>query len=274
MLVMTWPPVPNWINCQVKCCFENLWILIQFGRRGLPLLDVFLPTDPIHISPVFCCCRHGDQGVMKCSIPDAIYAITSDTDMLNAPYSLFARYSLCTIMGSAMQRSTIIVQDNMLNGERPLPSRNRLCFQPTIASWAAIHILFTSLFHILWTLSNTSSSDKIAWFFCVTATPPLHDHHIIFCELQHILIDIRFVCWQTSGGGSKKRTMGTMQWWQQQWEGPPSARKKRNDCRLFSLEQQLDEHEIDTFDSLQTFGCWSTNTMISSAWSHVHIGPK
>ena len=50
--------------------------------------------------------------------------------------------------------------------------------------------------------------------------------------------------------------------------------KKRNDCRLFSLKQQLDEHEIDTFESLQTFGSWSTNTMISSAWSHVHIGPK
>ena len=187
----------------------------------------------IHISPVCWLCSvllfqtHWSAWMM-CSIPDAIYAITSDTDMLNAPYSLFARYSLCTIMGSAMQRSTIIVQDNMLNGERPLPSRNRLCFQPTIASAAAIHILFTSLFHILWTLSNTSSSDKIAWFFCVTATPPLHDHHIIFCELQHILIDIRFVCWQTSGGGSKKRTMGTMQWWQ--WSS--KCKKKRNDRRL------------------------------------------
>ena len=132
----------------------------------------------IHISPVCWLCSvllfqtHWSAWMM-CSIPDAIYAITSDTDMLNAPYSLFARYSLCTIMGSAMQRSTIIVQDNMLNGERPLPSRNRLCFQPTIASSAAIHILFTSLFHILWTLSNTSSSDKIAWFFLRYSNPSL-----------------------------------------------------------------------------------------------------
>ena len=45
-----------------------------------------------------------------------IYAITSDTDMLNAPYSLFARYSLCTMQqGRPGRAQSLWIICSMLN---------------------------------------------------------------------------------------------------------------------------------------------------------------
>ena len=116
----------------------------------------------IHISPVSWLCSvllfqtHWSAWMM-CSIPDAIYAITSDTDMLNAPYSLFARYSLCTIMGSAMQRSTIIcsmvsgrcrhatvcVSNQLLPAQLQYTFYLQVCF--TFCEHYQIHLLQTKL---------------------------------------------------------------------------------------------------------------------------------
>ena len=75
-----------------------------------------------------------------CSTPDTIYAITSDTDMLNAPYSLFARYSLCTRHYAALcGAQSLWIICSMVNSR---------CRHATvcISSSAAIHIFFPILF--------------------------------------------------------------------------------------------------------------------------------
>ena len=100
---------------------------------------------------------------------------------------------ICSMVSGRCRHATVCVSNQLLPAQLQYTFYLQVCF--TFCEHCQIHLLQT----------------KLPDFFCVTATPPLHDHHIIFCELQHIFIDIRFVCWQTSGGGSKKRTMGTMQ---------------------------------------------------------------
>ena len=61
------------------------------------------------------CLRHWLSAQMICSMRVA-YAITSDTDMLNAPYSLFARYSLCTMQqGRPGRAQSLWIICSMLN---------------------------------------------------------------------------------------------------------------------------------------------------------------